>query len=130
MGIAEDIKRGLGDAELAFTGHSLGGGLAEANSIATGDKAITFNAAGLSPLTRLGGTSNAEAYIMATDPLNAYQMASPLVPTAGGNKHYLQPRSVGAVVNGHSIDSVIEALSRPTVGQQMINKLRRELSIP
>ncbi len=36
-----------GDA-LEFTGHSLGGGLASLASLATGNKAITFNAAGVS----------------------------------------------------------------------------------
>lgn len=127
--IAGDLKRELGNAELTFTGHSLGGGLAEANSIVTGDKAITFNAAGLSPLTKKGGTSNTEAYIMVTDPLNAVQATHPLMPTAGGNKHYLQPRSINGVLNGHSINSVIESLSFPTVGQQMMNRLRRELGI-
>jgi len=128
--IAKGLKGKLDGAELSFTGHSLGGGLAEANSIATGDKAITFNAAGLSSLTKRGGTSNADAYIMITDPLNAVQTVHPGLSTAGGNKHYLQPRSVGGVINGHSIDSVLESLSRPTFGQQTINKLRRELSIP
>ncbi len=34
-------------ADLEFVGHSLGGGLASASSIATGRKAVTFNAAGL-----------------------------------------------------------------------------------
>ena len=36
-----------------FTGHSLGGGLASANSLATGRTAYTYNAAGLSYETRL-----------------------------------------------------------------------------
>ncbi|ETZ24373.1 hypothetical protein N824_12715 [Pedobacter sp. V48] len=45
--IAKGLKGKLDGAELSFTGHSLGEGLAEANSIATGDKAITFNAAGV-----------------------------------------------------------------------------------
>ena len=38
--------------ELSFVGHSLGGGLASANALATGNTAITFNAAALSPLTK------------------------------------------------------------------------------
>ena len=37
---------------LSFVGHSLGGGLASANSLATGKDGITFNAAGLSNKTK------------------------------------------------------------------------------
>jgi RHS repeat-associated protein len=40
------------NSELTFVGHSLGGGLASANSLATGRDAITFNAAGLSDGTK------------------------------------------------------------------------------
>lgn len=36
---------------IAFTGHSLGGGLAAAQALATGAEAVTFNAAGLHPDT-------------------------------------------------------------------------------
>ncbi|SUJ10992.1 RHS repeat-associated core domain [Sphingobacterium spiritivorum] len=128
--IVGELKKRIGDSELTFTGHSLGGGLAEANSISTGDKAITFNAAGVSPLT--SGTnrkSNTDAYIMTTDPLNAVQMTT-VIPSAGGKKHWLQPRSASGVYNGHSINSVIEALSRPTLGQQINNGLRRALTPP
>jgi len=122
------LKKIIGSAELTFTGHSLGGGLAENNSLHTGDKAITFNAAGVSPLT--SGTlkkSNTDAYIMRTDPLNALQKIS-AIPTAGGNKHFLQPRSFSGIYNGHSINSVIEALIKPTVGQQINSGLRNSIT--
>jgi pimeloyl-ACP methyl ester carboxylesterase len=36
------------DGNLSFVGHSLGGGLASAAALATGNNAVTFNAAGLS----------------------------------------------------------------------------------
>lgn len=36
------------DANVSFTGHSLGGGLASAAAVASGREAVTFNAAGLS----------------------------------------------------------------------------------
>lgn len=127
--IVGQLKERLGGSELTFTGHSLGGGLAEANSISTGDKAITFNAAGLSSFTKAGGKSNTDAYIMTTDPLNAVQLGS-RAASAGGNKHFLQPRSLSGVYNGHSINSVIEALSTPTIGQQMFNKLKQALIPP
>lgn len=45
----------IGNNFLFFIGHSLGGGLASNNAIVTGRPAITFNAAGLSPL-RLAAT--------------------------------------------------------------------------
>jgi len=124
----KNLKDIIGNAELTFTGHSLGGGLAENNSLHTGDKAITFNAAGVSPLT--SGTqrkSNTDAYIMTTDPLNAVQRST-ILPAAGGNRHYLQPRSASGVYNGHSINSIIEALNNPTIGQQINNGLRRTLT--
>lgn len=54
MNNAKKLSDFLGDCELTFIGHSLGGGLASANSVVTGRPAITFNAAGLNPLTLLG----------------------------------------------------------------------------
>lgn len=87
--VAGDLKTALPkDAELTFTGHSLGGGLAEANSIATADNAVTFNAAGLSVFSPGGlqKSTKTDAYILTTDPLNAVQGVSGL-PTAGGAKH-------------------------------------------
>ncbi|MFN0290111.1 RHS repeat-associated core domain-containing protein [Pedobacter helvus] len=129
IAIVDELKSRIKGAELTFAGHSLGGGLAENNSLHTGDKAITFNAAGLSPLTsRTSKKSNTDAYIMTTDPLNAVQQATS-IPTAGGTKHWLQPRSFSGVYNGHSINSIIEALRKPTIGQQINNGLRRSLGI-
>ncbi|MCH2195503.1 MAG: hypothetical protein MK119_15535 [Kordia sp.] len=46
------ISDELEDSELTYVGHSLGGGLASANSLATGDSAMTFNAAALSDKTK------------------------------------------------------------------------------
>jgi len=104
------LKELLGDA-LSFAGHSLGGGLAEANAIATGDSAITFNAAGVSIFTNgCNFKSDTDAYIMSTDPLNSVQHSNMLLPTAGGNIHTLNPVSPSGWLNGHSINSVIESL--------------------
>jgi hypothetical protein len=107
------LKKLFGDT-LSFTGHSLGGGMAEANARATGDSATTFNAAGLSPATvlflGLGSNSDTNAYIMKSDPLNALQLSSNLLNTAGGEKYYLSAASQSGSMNAHSIDSVIESL--------------------
>jgi RHS repeat-associated protein len=54
---------------ISFTGHSLGGGLASANALATKGKAVTFNAAGLSKKTKTnlgldGKKANISAYVV------------------------------------------------------------------
>lgn len=110
---AKALKKLFGDS-LSFAGHSLGGGMAEANARATGESATTFNAAGLSPATALffglGIISDTNAYIMVSDPLNVLQTASPILPSAGGQKHFLDCASSSGATNGHSINSVIESI--------------------
>jgi hypothetical protein len=50
---AEALQKHFGkNADLTFVGHSLGGGLAAEGSMITNHPAITFNAAGLSPITK------------------------------------------------------------------------------
>jgi hypothetical protein len=109
----EEIKKRIGNAEITFTGHSLGGGLAEANAVSTGGRAITFNQAGVSVFTKgrfgLNG-AKVDAYITATDPLNILQDLITPLPAASGKRHYLAPKSWGAIFNGHSIDNSIENL--------------------
>jgi hypothetical protein len=96
---------------ISFAGHSLGGGLAEANAIATGVSALTFNAAGLSFLTTgFHMSSNTDAYVMMSDPLNSMQQNS-ILPSAGGEKHYIEPVSASGWYNGHTIDNVIQSLA-------------------
>ena len=136
---AASIKERLVDAELTYTGHSLGGGMAEANSRLTGDKGITFNGAGLSEFTSdKKGRANIVSYIMTTDPLNVVQMGgkisggwSPLIQIAGGERRWLQPRSINGVINGHSINAPIESLSKPTILNQwhnsFINQIRNSI---
>jgi hypothetical protein len=50
---AKSLQNGMGGQEMTYVGHSLGGGLAAANSLATGNAAITFNPAGVSWGTRM-----------------------------------------------------------------------------
>lgn len=122
--IAGKLKDKIGNAELTFTGHSLGGGLAEANAIATGDNAITFNAAGLSVFSPGGAqkSKTTDAYIVTTDPLNALQSSTGL-PTAGGRKHFIEPGSTQGAANGHSIDSVIEGIKTESLEGFVKNSL-------
>ncbi|HEX8039452.1 MAG TPA: RHS repeat-associated core domain-containing protein [Chryseosolibacter sp.] len=106
------------DSELTFTGHSLGGGEAAANALATGKDAITFNPAGLTKLSilRYGGLENLkvskiDAYVMKTDPLN-YGQGELGTADFIGTRHDVNPASFGAIFNGHSIDHMITALEK------------------
>lgn len=112
---AQKISKQLGEKELNFVGHSLGGGEAALNSLITfgagkGRKAFTFNAAGVSMATKIreGGISqayksenNINAYITITDPLNIIQNRTILLPNVNGNRKYVLPNRL----NGHSIDN-------------------------
>ncbi len=49
---AKKLHNLVGNKQLYFSGHSLGGGLASVNSLATGRTSFTYNAAGLSNHTR------------------------------------------------------------------------------
>jgi acetyl esterase/lipase len=95
-----------------LVGHSLGGGLAAASAYSIGGRAITFNAAGLSVLSLLKYGKNMseakiDAYIMLTDPLNFFQtLFIQGVLKTDGTKHYIVPKHIDAVYNGHSIDNM------------------------
>lgn len=108
---AKVLKTLYGD-QLSFAGHSLGGGMAEANARITGESATTFNAAGLSYQTAVllitGFVSDTHSYIMNNDPLNILQMSTPGLTTAGGQKHFVSQN--GSSSGGHSIDAMIAAL--------------------
>jgi hypothetical protein len=113
---AKTISGDLPNTELTFVGHSLGGGEAALNALVTDRKAITFNAAGVSNITKLvEGTletpfkseSKIDAYIMTTDPLNNIQNNTPL-PDVKGKRHYLWPTDVYSIYNGHSMDNVLK----------------------
>ena len=96
VALGEAALRAFGEGNVAFTGHSLGGGLASAASLATGVPGVTFNAAGLSDQTleSLGFNPNAvreaaadsgqlRRYVVDGDPLSAAQQDVPLIPVLG-----------------------------------------------
>lgn len=104
-------------SELSFVGHSLGGGEAALCALVTGKKAITFNAAGVSPITQLlnggkftffGPAKNIDAYIMFTDPLNYGQNCSLRLPNVDGKQHFLIPPDFSSWINGHSINNILK----------------------
>jgi RHS repeat-associated protein len=87
-------KEGKG---LTLTGHSLGGGLAAAASRYTGERAVTFNAAGLSPYVSSvaylsgpngGRYSSVTNYSASNDVLTSTQAITPF-PAAAGRQETL-----------------------------------------
>ena len=122
INLSTKLAKAVGRENVDFTGHSLGGELASAGALATGGKAVTFNAAGLSAtsealargncLNNFGFNaqapmdgSNVKAYCYAYDPLNGAQdMAHDsgllgkmdlIAPRAYGERHII-PASEGA----------------------------------
>ena len=66
-----------------FVGHSLGGGQAAAAAFATGGRAITFNAAGLSAAYRNGTPGNIRAHYIRGEIITTIQQWTPLPNAAG-----------------------------------------------
>ena len=103
MDNANNISQALGEQELTFVGHSLGGGLAAANAYETGRSAMTFNAAWVSPLTiapQNRKETKIDAFIHVRDELNLFQKKFGI--GANGNRHW---RSQNRSVLGHSIEN-------------------------
>jgi RHS repeat-associated protein len=95
---------------VSFTGHSLGGGLAAAGALAVEGKAVTFNAAGLSPLTK----SNLGLKCTSAD-ITAYIVNGELVDRAqpfkaDGNRIYMGSAvSKTQALGAHKMDRVIRS---------------------
>lgn len=89
------LKEVLG-AKLSFAGHSLGGGLASANALATGLNATTFNAAGISNGSRslygLDRSANIKAFVVQGEIVSVTQGA--LALHAEGHLHKLPARYI------------------------------------
>ncbi|WP_429503367.1 hypothetical protein [Paraburkholderia youngii] len=101
-------------APIDIAGHSLGGGLCSAASLASGKDCWSFNAAGLHPKTveHYGGQvtpSNINAYHVNGDILTVVQTWTPL-PGAAGTP-YLLPGS-GSPVSRHFITQAIDGIEQ------------------
>lgn len=116
IGNAEKLSGILGNSELTFVGHSLGGGEAALNALVTNNNAIIFNAAGVSNITKaeagglllpLKSESKINAVVMLTNPLNAAQKSLGL-PVANGIRITIYPTDLKSVVNGHSMNNVLK----------------------
>jgi RHS repeat-associated protein len=93
VGVARKLADLIDKKYLTFVGFSLGGGLASANAEATGYKAITFNAAGLSNATKrnleLNIPAEIDAYIVQGEIVDKLQGMIGL--KAEGNIQHLPP---------------------------------------
>jgi hypothetical protein len=119
--VAQDAREAFG-SNLAITGHSLGGGLASAASLATGTPAVTFNPAGLSDQTLrdLGFAPNQER-ATASDGLirrydtqhdiltNLQQNVLPFLPHAVGSEIRISDSSLNPI-NAHLMPTVIQGM--------------------
>lgn len=107
---------------LLFTGHSLGGGEAVCNALATNRPAIVFNPAGVSVDTKLAYGLSSEnsdqlitTIIAEKDPLTIFQdaatksqMLQNVVPNAEGRKYYVHVDD--KYINNHSMTSIVSTL--------------------
>ena len=126
---AEVLNGLVGSRELYFIGHSLGGGLASANALATGRPAYTYNAAGLSSPTKGKYDAGFNPYINATvvrgELLDGLQRKIGLMAESSGGINYIDYESeawvelltrVSPVADGyyqarlHLIESILKAL--------------------
>jgi len=138
IALAKDAEVAFGDGNVAFTGHSLGGGLASAAALATDASAVTFNAAGLSNETlrtlgfnpndaraELADNGQVRRYVVESDPLTLAQQDIPLLPIVGSPPnavgHELRialPEGVTPVIGAHGGSgdntSYVDALKQNT----------------
>ena len=109
---AQAFSEGLEDSELTFVGHSLGGGLASANALTTGNDAITFNAAGLSAKTKASLNnmdSQIDAYVVKGEIVDFLQ--SKVGIKAEGTRHTLDAKYVPQIP-GIKVDDKIRTVQR------------------
>ena len=122
------MSQGIADGNFSLTGHSLGGELAAAGSIATGTKATTFDAAGLSYssineamkvakqngyfTSEVDARARVENYHFTTDILTNTQRSLPL-PSAYGKQTEVQGKPIDWLRHpfssmGHGLDIMKE----------------------
>lgn len=122
----------IGGDNFVYLGHSLGGRLAAVASLASGNAAITFNAAGVSPATlsylassqgltaqqliSLSSGGQIRSYATSDDLLTNLQeripVASQLMPDAVGQRIQLGGKHYLNQVDGHLLDNVIAEMNR------------------
>ena len=120
---ARTLDKEVGISELTFVGHSLGGGLGAASSMATGRAAITFNRASVSWRTSLyhglGSVDNVKDYILVKksglpgisfyEPVTAVQR---LFKMQTKGHHVIVPVDNAGYIDSHKIKSVVDNIER------------------
>ncbi len=118
--LAHRVQASYPDEKVEITGHSLGGGLAQVASAATGYPATTFNAAGINPATFARyevspEDVNSQNYTVQGEILTTSQSWLP-VPEASGQQITLEARDANGnllpanPLERHSMDSVQQSL--------------------
>lgn len=121
---ARQLHSELNGAELTFVGHSLGGGLAAASSMATSDNAIAFNRAAVSEATKLrfnlGSERNIKNFITRyndgngkyiMEPLSRFQESAKIFGikflSIKGRREYVNINKKLSLIEAHKIRTVI-----------------------
>jgi RHS repeat-associated protein len=115
--LARRVREAVGGAELTMTGHSLGGGMAAAAATYTQSDGVTFNAAGLNPITELvaGGLSYSKSvvnYSVEGEALTGGQNQT-WAPEAFGRLYTIPPAAQDADASAftkHKMEVVLRAL--------------------
>jgi len=118
--LAKRVQASYPGESVEITGHSLGGGLAQVGSAATGYSATTFNAAGINPATferydAIPADVNSQNYTVQGELLTTSQSWLP-VPAASGEQITLEARDANGSllpvnpINRHGMDSVQQSL--------------------
>lgn len=94
-------------AQLLLVGHSLGGGLAACASYATGLRAVTFNAAGLSPRYKTGTPGEITNYFIPGEILTTLQVATALPEAAGEQVAYHPSHLPESPIARHAITNFL-----------------------
>lgn len=84
IALSQKVTQEFGQQNVVFTGHSLGGGLASAASLATGSPAVTFNAAGVGPetLEQVGLSHDAASRIASDGQIRRYNVENDILTNA------------------------------------------------
>jgi hypothetical protein len=125
--LAHRVQASYPDEKIEITGHSLGGGLAQVASAATGYRATTFNAAGIDDATFarynvLPSDVKSQNYTVQGEALTTGQSWLP-IPAASGEQITLEGRDANGnvlpwnPVGRHGMDSVQESLNY-AIGQE------------
>lgn len=132
IGLAQQVNNAVSrvpGATLEVTGHSLGGGLAQAASAATGVKGCIFNAAGFDPdvvpeVTGADTSQNMVNYHVAGEPLTTFQNSVIGVPTASAQQVTIPGPLNAGLLDLHGMDSVENGMVSMGSGpQSAVSKL-------